>query len=331
MSGSHDSNRNAPPADLIEMKHNGFRLGILPGLGASLTHLVWTPPGGSPEKGGINLMRHASVADMKSGNPSRLASFAMVPFTNRIEAGKIAFRDGNGAAHCAQVPVNRPAQNVAIHGFGRFALWSVIDSAPDRIRLGQSFREAGNPYVYEAEQIFTLQRDHVVCELSVSNRGSMALPFGIGFHPWFDRTPDAVLAFSASYAFRMDTRDMPVEAISASVISGNSAGSLSHQFVVAARTPFDTPVSGWGGTATIAWPEWNAALDITASGALRLVHIFSPPEPSVFCVEPVSHLPDVVNRRHLAEHGDMTLLAPGQSMTGCMRLTPRVTGLHQRQ
>ena len=150
------------------------------------------------------------------------------------------------------------------------------------------------------------------------------MPFGIGFHPWFDRTPTATVAFTASHAFRMDDRDMPLEAVPAGVMTGSAGQSRDHDFTVTARTPFDTPISDWTGTATITWPERRVALDITSSGAFRLVHIFSPSEPPVFCIEPVSHLPDVINRRHLAGHGDMTLLAPDEMMTGAMRLTPSV-------
>ena len=104
----------------IELQAHGFRLGVLPRLGASLTHLVWTPPGAA-EGAEIDLMRRATPGDIASGNPSRLASFAMVPFTNRIDGGRISFEDERGARQTVQVPINRAAQNAAIHGFGRTA------------------------------------------------------------------------------------------------------------------------------------------------------------------------------------------------------------------
>ena len=301
---------------MVEIVTGSFRLGLLPGLGGSLTHLVWTPAGGPP----VDLMRHASADDIASGNPSRLASFVMVPFTNRIDGGRIPFIDGDGLSQEVRVPINRPAQNAAIHGFGRLARWTVAERTANRIELTQAFAEAGNPYSYEAAQTYTLAGDHVVAELSVTNRGDRALPFGIGFHPWFDRTPDARLRLIATHAFRMDDRDMPVAPIPAHVITGDDSVDATHDFFVSRRTPFDTPLGGWTGRARLT--SRQTALEIEASGALRLVHIFSPPSPDVFCVEPVSHLPDVVNRRHLAAHGDMPLLPPGATLAGAMRLTP---------
>ena len=324
MTSRREPAASPPVAELVEITTGGFRLGVLPGLGGSITHLVWTPSDGPAPGADIDLMRRATEAGIASGNPSNLASFAMVPFTNRIDAGKISFTDGSGHRHAVQVPINRPAQNAAIHGFGRLARWQVAEWTACKVRLTQLFADAGNPYAYAAEQVFALTRTHVECTLGVTNQGATVMPFGIGFHPWFDRTPAATLAFSATHAFRMDARDMPVEAIPAGEFSGCDAHAHAHRFAISARTPFDTPVGGWAGTATITWPEWHAALDISASGAFRLIHIFSPKEPAVFCVEPVSHLPDVINRRHLSGHGDMTLLAPGESMTGMMRLTPRV-------
>ena len=35
-------------ATMVEIVTGSFRLGLLPGLGGSLTHLVWTPAGGPP-------------------------------------------------------------------------------------------------------------------------------------------------------------------------------------------------------------------------------------------------------------------------------------------
>jgi aldose 1-epimerase len=149
----------------------------------------------------------------------------------------------------------------------------------------------------------------------VTNRGARELPFGIGFHPWFDRTPDARLEIAAASAFEMDERQMPVRAIPFETVSGGGTS-----FNISERMPFDTPLAGWSGRAAIHWPSRRTRLSIEATPALGLAHIFAPVTPEVFCVEPVSHMPDVVNRRHLAVHGDMTTLAPGETLAGSMTL-----------
>jgi aldose 1-epimerase len=293
---------------MLELHNAAFRLGVLPELGGCITHLTWRHPSGRE----IDLMRRGDDRAIASGNPSSLASFPMVPFANRIDGGRIPLAGGE-----VNVPVNRPEQGVAIHGFGRHAVWSVADHRSARVRLTQGFAETGNPYTYSAEQIFVLAERSVHCSLSVTNRGRRALPFGIGFHPWFERTPRAMLKLEGKCAFRMDVRQMPLEPLLLDASTGTSP-----QFVIAARTPLDTPVAGWDGHAVITWPERRTRLSLEAGGAFGLVHLFSPRESHVFCVEPVSHMPDVVNRRGLAEHGDMTMLEPGQSLSGTMRLLP---------
>lgn len=307
---------------IVVLAHGRFRLGLAPGLGGSLTHLDWSNEDGQ----WIPLMRRGGAAEVAGGNASRLASFVMVPFTNRIDGGRIPVT----GAEAAHVPINRPTQNVAIHGFGRAAPWTILERSAARIVLEQRFAEAGNPYVYRATQTFELRHDTVTGEVAVTNLGDRPLPFGIGFHPWFDRTPAATLSLSARHAFRMDERDMPVAAIPIASVFGDdldiSREQGRHRMVIAARTPFDTPLSGWDGVAELTWPERRLRLTIEGLDALKLVHIFSPRtsagEAPVFCVEPVSHLPDVVNRQPLASHGDMALLAPGDSLSGAMRLVP---------
>ena len=90
--------------------------------------------------------------------------------------------DSAGAPRSEAVPINRPAQNAAIHGFGRAAPWTVAEEGPSRLVLRQSFSAAGIPYAYEAEQIFALSSESSVWTLRVVNRGSAEMPFGIGFH-----------------------------------------------------------------------------------------------------------------------------------------------------
>lgn len=311
-------------SSVVEIEGDGLTIGVLPHLGGAITHVTWAPAG-ARESAPIELMRRGSAEDIASGNPSRLASFVMVPFANRIDAGRIPVRETGQSERVEAVPVNRPAQNAAIHGFGRLAPWAVAERTTSHVLLRQHFAEPGNPYVYEAGHRMSIGAGVIACTLSVTNRGPAAMPFGLGFHPWFDRTPEARLSFVADTAFRMDDRDMPLEAVPLDRITGHAAqGGGAQEFVVSSRTPFDTPVAGWRGKATLTWPEHGAALDIEADAALGILHIFAPKEPAVFCVEPVSHMPDVVNRRQLVPYGDMRLLASGQSMAGTMRLRPRL-------
>lgn len=323
MSKSGARSEGEPQLNILEIANDQFRMAVTPDLGGSIVHLVWTPTGASSEAPvAFDLLRRGAREDVASRNPSRLASFVMVPFANRVDGGRIPLASGLGAEH-VYVPINRPTQKAAIHGFGRLSPWRIVEIRPTSLTLVQRFREADNPYDYEAVQTFVVSETRAECAVRVTNRAARAMPFGIGFHPWFQRTPGATLTLGAEHVFRMDDRDMPLAAIGPATVFGDHRIHGRHSMTIAARTPFDTPVGGWPGVATITWPEWGVALDVCGEGALKLAHVFSPSQPEVFCVEPVSHIPDVVNRRHLATYGDMTMLAPGASLEGAMTLTPR--------
>jgi aldose 1-epimerase len=292
---------------VTEISNITFRLGVTPALGGCIAHATWRHPSGAE----VDLMRRGDAA-AAGARPSDLACFPMVPFANRIDGGRIPLPDGG----MLTVPINRPAQDVAIHGFGRERPWTIAARNATHLKLAQEFSELGNPYAYRAEQTFTLSSDTIDCRISVVNTGTRALPFGLGFHPWFRRTAQTRLVLDGRWAFRMDDRSMPVEPVALPSVTGGRA------CAVAARAPFDTPVAEWDGCAEIHWPDRHTALRIEAQGACSLVHIFAPAQPDVLCVEPVSHMPDVVNRRHLARFGDMAWLPPLGTLAGGMLLRP---------
>jgi aldose 1-epimerase len=292
---------------IAEISNGVLRLGVAPGLGGSISYATWRHPSGCE----VELMRPGD-AHRVGAKPSDLACFPMVPFANRIDAGRIPLPDGT----MVTVPVNRPAQGAAIHGFAREAPWRIVARLPTRIELAQEHVAPSNVYRYAAQQIFTLLPDAIDCEIAVTNTGERGLPFGIGLHPWFGRTRQTRLSVDARWAFRMDDRDMPLEPVPLASVTGGT------DFAVVERMPFDTPLAGWDGVALIRWPERCTALRIEARGALRLVHIFAPADQNVLCVEPVSHLPDVINRRQLAPFGDMAWLPPLGSLAGGLRLHP---------
>src|SRR5262249_8939394 len=153
--------------------------------------------------------------------------------------------------------------------------WTIVARDATHVKLVQEFSELGNPYTYRAEQIFTLTSDAIDCRICVVNAGTRALPFGLGFHPWFERTAQTRLVLDGRWAFRMDQRDMPLEPVALASVTGG------RECTVAARAPFDTPIAAWDGRAEIHWPERHAALRIEAQGACALVHIFAPSAPDV--------------------------------------------------
>jgi aldose 1-epimerase len=242
-------------------------------------------------------------------NASWLGSFIMAPFANRIAGGHFV---ENGRE--IQLPINRPEHQAAIHGFSRGRNFAVAEVSENALTLTDHFTDPGIPYIYDTVFTYVLTGSVLEVGLKVTNRGPCAMPFGLGHHPWFKRTPKTHLRFTAEGWFKRDAHTFPVARMA------NPAGDV--RLTPSALPGFDRHYDHWGRAAEIIWPELDAGLNLTASPSLANLHVFVPEDRSAVCLEPVSHVPDVVNRRRYAAYGDMTALAPGESLTGSMQLAP---------
>ena len=265
---------------------------------------AWVADLAPEDGGGMTLLRHGArdilvpaPPDTRLGGP--FGAFWMIPWANRLDGGRLGVH---------RLPVNRAADNTAIHGLSRDRAWDVAEAAPDRVLLTQTVDAA--PYHYDARLTTRLTPAALFLDIGVTNRGDEPLPFGFGWHPWFVRPPGTRLAFGATHRCGHDARCLPVSATASGGLDGGEDVFLG----------LDTHFAGWDGRATIAWPDLT--LTISATGALGTnLQVYAPPDRAVLCVEPSSHLPDAPNRPDLATLGPMRLLAPGESLTGIITLT----------
>jgi aldose 1-epimerase len=80
---------------------------------------------------------------------------------------------------------------------------------------------------------------------------------------------------------------------------------------VSADVLIDNVYGGWDGPAVVTRGD-GLRLTIRATGA-PFLHVYRPPGEPFFCLEPVSHLPDAINR------GGMPIIAPGAC--ACLSMT----------
>jgi aldose 1-epimerase len=83
----------------------------------------------------------------------------------------------------------------------------------------------------------------------------------------------------------------------------------------------DNCFAGWHRSAVFDWPEHGATLTMSADQNFRHLVVFFP-EGADFCaVEPVANMNDGINRmgQHV-DHG-MTVLAPGETLSGVVTFT----------
>ncbi|HEV7265892.1 MAG TPA: aldose epimerase [Falsiroseomonas sp.] len=270
----------------VELRAGGATAVILPEQGAAFARLavdgrdllVPVPPGADP-------------------NTGFRGSFLMAPWTNRLDGGRIVVA---GVEH--RMPINRPAEDNALHGFLREMAWNVVEADAGRVLLDCRFDRA--PFAGTATLAATLAADHLSLDVTLTNGAAGPVPMGFGWHPYFPRPAGTRLRAAARIAFGRDARNLPVSPRPSDDVHG-AEGALD---------TLDGHFAGWDGAAEITWPD-GAALVLRATGAWASnLQVFAPPQASVLAVEPVSHAPDAPNRAEAAAHGPMHVLAPGETL-----------------
>ena len=259
----------------------------------------------------IALLREPPMGDDR--NPLQAACFPLVPFANRVRANRFRF-EGREYGFKPNMAWDRHY----LHGDGWTHRWEVARQGLDAASLQFSYRGDDTPYVYEAEQAIGLRGRQIELSLAVTNRGKAALPFGLGWHPYFPlMTGTRLLAPAKSY-WNEDAQWLPV---TRQEVSGDL------DFCAGAPVPrrwINTQFEDWNGRAAIAWPEQALALTLDADPLFGRYLIFvSDPvfDPAYafefFCFEPMSHSLDAHNR---ADGGGLKRLAPGETLKGTMRM-----------
>ncbi len=233
-------------------------------------------------------------------NATPAGAFWMMPWANRMAGGVL----GPGW----RLPVNRPADDTAIHGLTRDHPFAVVSASPDRVRLVQALDAA--PYAYRVALAIRLRPEGLSVATVITNRGAEPAPVGLGWHPWFARRGGQRVSFTACHRLRTDARLLPVDAVPNPGLATAPVEDL---------IGTDAHFSGWSGKALL--EDAALRLELRAGGAwARNLQLYVPPHAAAICLEPASHIPDAPNRPALAGHGALRLLAPGASRVAWLRL-----------
>lgn len=110
----------------------------------------------------------------------------LAPFPNRVADGSYSFE---GRQY--QLPINMPEEHNSIHGFVEHEKFQVIRSdVSDGVYFMTLQYEAdgsseGYPFPFSMDVTYRLTGDGLNTEISVVNTGSINMPFGHGWHPYF--------------------------------------------------------------------------------------------------------------------------------------------------
>lgn len=142
----------------------------------------------------------------------------------------------------------------------------------------------------------------------MTNLDATPMPAGLGFHPYFPLDETTRLSFRADQVWLADETMLPTDTAPAGTF-----GDWSTPHPLSGSTLIDNCYAGWNGAAAI--ERGDARISLSADAADWL-HLYRPPDRDFFCIEPVTHMPDAINRA-----APMPTLAPGESTALTMTIT----------
>lgn len=289
------------------LRHAGQTLGLVPSLGGGVAAWQLDSCHAFNKTGAeVDLWR---LWDGVSTDRYKLASFPMVPWSNRISLGGFEYA---GVFH--QITPNREGEAYPIHGDGWLQPWVLTQPSDDTVLMTlESDRFQGNPYKYHAEQKFVLHEDGMEQTLSVTHMGNESLPYGLGQHPWFLRSETTRLHASVKGVWLSGTDPLPTQHTENFPKSWNLNNGIDVN-----GTLVDNGFTGWIGDASIHHPSKNLKITMRSPEVLRSANpdgfclLYRPEQGSAFCFEPITHPIDAF---HLPERPGLVDLNYGETLT----------------
>jgi aldose 1-epimerase len=244
----------------------------------------------------FDLLRPMGQEAVAAGRGNEAACYPLVPFSNRIANGRLAF-----GGEVIRIEPNWPGVRHPMHGEGWARPWGVARHDRRSAELIHAHDGSkGWPFRYRARQSFRLDDSGLTVAMAIENLERKDAPAGLGLHPFFMRDADTELAFRATGAWLGDEDVLPTERIA---VPPAWDYSLSRPV----QPGLDNCFEGWDGRAAVAWRSRGLKLELQASPPFRHVVVYTPGNRPYFCVEPVSHANGCVGE---------ALLAPGATLAG---------------
>jgi aldose 1-epimerase len=284
-------------ADALTLVHGADRCELLPHIGGSLAR--WTVQG-------QEMLRAASAASIEAKDPFGMASFPLVPYSNRIGNGTFEWE-----GKTIRLARNFPPEPHAIHGVGFQRPWQVQEHSSDSALLALTHQPDANwPWPFEARQRITLSDGVLTLHLNAVNLAPHPAPLAFGHHPYFPQK-GAFLAFRAQAVWLVGSDGLPSERV-------RPFGKFDYALAKPVEhAEVDHCFTGWSAPAYITWPEKSLALEIKHSRELPSAVVFIRNGKDGFCFEPVPHINNSLNMP--GQEPAIPIVAPGESFSASVR------------
>ncbi len=289
---------------MIELKNGPLAIGLAPEIGGSLAYF---------KLGGVDVMRPLSQADERAANVLGVAMFPMVPYANRIANNAFVFE-----GRTWRFAPNNPPETFNVHGTGWHRPWRA-ETRGEAVTLTLEHLAPDEPYSYLATQTFELT-DRLRVTMTLVNRGAVAMPFGFGLHPWFDRDADTQMIFSAPRFFMEAPHGVAGEMLATPPELDYAKGAP------LPGTWRNNDYGGWDGKAELRFPARKRSLRIEADPVFDHLMFYADPARPVFCLEPQSNAPCAFNEIGTARETAMgvRVLRSGEALQGAITFIPGV-------
>lgn len=292
---------SAQPTTTVTLNAGETQLRVCPRIGGAIAHFNWR---------GQAILRPSPPDAIAQAQVRRLASYPLVPYSNRIGHGLLSWR---GETFTLSPPFT-PEPHV-IHGVGWRRAWSVLDTSAQALTLALEHRgDEEWPFRFAARQSFALAEGRLDVGLHLTNLDERAMPAGLGFHPFFPLSAGVTLETTWAGAWANGPDKLPVEWEAIAPASDFGVARPVGDWTV------DRCFTGWGGTARLDYGTHRVT--ISGSPCFRHMVCYVPTGHDFIALEPVSH---VNNAFALAARGvtdtGMSILEPGESIEGTMAIS----------
>ncbi|MGA0600165.1 aldose 1-epimerase [Caulobacter sp. KR2-114] len=285
----------ARAAPLI-LRHGDWVAGLAPEVGGAILSL---------RRAGRDILRPTPTID--AGDVRRSAGFAMVPFANRIDGGRLVW-----AGREWRLPRDPADPRHALHGVGWRRPWRVEWAVTSRASLVFDHAPCEDwPFAFRARQQLALSDQGLSVTLSMTNTGADPAPAGLGLHPYVVAPPDAVLTLACAGRWSNSPDGLP--AAREPDVAGRFLRGLP-----LADARLDHDIYGWGGSARVTAPDGSATI-VTGDAVFGHLRLYTPPDGGACAIEPVTHMANAAHRMHEPDHG-LAVLAPGETLQGTVRI-----------
>ncbi len=226
------------------------------------------------------------VGDEVSYDVSKAASFPLVPFGNRVEDNIFEFE---GVTYTLKPNIKWDRH--FLHGEAWISDWALLNVQPTEVEMEYICDDSPfSPYRYRAYQKINIKDNCILMQLSVENSGDVAMPFGLGHHPFFYQDRSTTLKAKADYYYTEKHDFLPDEKKEIP----RDLNFTRHQ--VLPMHWVNNGFGGWNGKAQILWGNQNIGADISVSKNFTDYFIFVSDikfdanyQNDFFCFEPMTH------------------------------------------